>query len=182
MFCSIFVSAAVAGQFSPLIDALVIPASAPHTNNGFESLEKVKGIHWMWPYNEAGLHDYSMVGKAKVGASKNPNLGATRVTVTGSRTMILMATIAVANESIEVKDLGKGSVTQIATSCDDDSMTEQVAFYRFVRQGYKPLFVRRHASYGAGGAGSEKLAIAYDLEDLLTTLWPNPCQRTKTRQ
>lgn len=170
-------SAAHAGQFDSIIDALSIPSSAPQTNNSWDSLAKVKGVRWAWPLNEAGAHDFSMAGSAKVGASKNPNIGATRVIVYGARDMIFMTTITVANESAEIKDLGKGNAIKIQTTCDDDSMSEQVAFYRFTRQGFKPLFVRRHASYGAGGAGSEELAIAYDVGDLLTTLRSNPCKQ-----
>ncbi|NHN76842.1 hypothetical protein HA520_06010 [Azotobacter chroococcum] len=178
---ALFLTISASGaQFESVIGAMEIEEDESSTGSGgragWESTKKIKKVRWEWPYYEAGAHDFFMSGSTKVGRSKNPNIGATTVEVYGSRTMISMVIIDVANESAEIKDLGEGKTTKIATTCDDDLMSMSIEFYRFVRKGYYPLFVRRQASYGAGGSGGEELAIAYDLEDLLLTSWDNPCQ------
>ncbi len=82
-----------------------------------------------------------MEGKAKVGKDKNPNVGATTVTVSGMRTMISSVKISIANEAADIAAFGKGKATRIKTSCDDDSASNTVEFYRFEKAGYKPLYI-----------------------------------------
>lgn len=167
----LFVSlpAAHAEQFDSIIDALAIPYSALQTNNGWDSTAKIKGARWAWPYSESGRHNNTMTGTLK----RN-----TKLVVEGARDFVSSVTIVIANDNPDIKEFGKGQVTKITTTCDDDSMSEGVAFYQFVKPGHKPLYVRYHATFGAGGAGGAKYNVAYDLRDSLETLWPNPCKVT----
>jgi hypothetical protein len=169
-------SIASAAQFDSVVDAMAIKASAGDTNNGWEDISKIKGVKWRWPYYESGAHDYTMVGITKVGRDKNPNIGATEVTVSGMRTMISSVKIRISNESADIGVFGKGKATKIKTSCDDDSASNTVEFYRFEKSGYKPLYISYQSSRGAGGAdGDVYFEVAYTLEDVLS-IYPNPCK------
>lgn len=164
-----------AAQFESVIDAMAIKATDGHTNNDWKDTTKIKGVQWKWPYHESGAHDSTMEGKTKVGKDRNPNIGATRVSVSGMRTMISSIKISIANESADLSAFGKGRATPIRTSCDDDSASNTVAFYRFDKPGYKPLYISYQSSWGAGGAGSVDFELAYRLEDVLA-IYPNPCK------
>lgn len=167
-----------AAQFESVIDAMAIQASAGQTNNGWEDMAKIKGVKWRWPYYQSGAHDASMVGNTKVGHDKNPHIGATTVTVNGARTMVATIKIDIANASADMAAFGTGKASKINTSCDEDAATDKVAFYRFDKPGYKPLYISRQESWGAGGAGSVAFTLAYALEDVLN-IHPTPCMVVK---
>lgn len=167
-----------AAQFESVIDAMAIQASATHTNNGWEDMAKIKGVKWRWPYYQSGAHDASMVGKTKVGHDKNPHIGATTVTVHGARTMVTTIKINIANASADMAAFGTGKASKITTSCDQDAASDKVAFYRFNKPGYKPLYVSRQESRGAGGSGGVAFEVAYALEDVLN-IHPTPCAVVK---
>ena len=164
--------------FESVIAAMAIPNSASHTNNSWEDADKIKGVKWQWPYYKSGAHDSTMQGRLKLGKDKNPNIGATTITINGARSFITDIEISIANESAEIKDFGKGKVTALKTSCDDDSATYQVAFYEFEKPNYKPLFISQVSSWGASGSGTVDFKVAYDLNDLLN-LNPITCQVLK---
>ena len=119
-----------------------------------------------------------MVGRSKVGKDKNPNIGATEVTVSGARTMIASVKISISNESADIGVFGKGNATKIKTSCDDGSASNTVEFYRFEKPGYKPLYISYQSSWGAGGAGGVDFEVTYTLENVLS-IYPNPCKVLK---
>lgn len=167
-------SIAAAAQFESVIDAMAIKTSAGHTNNGWEDISKIKGVKWSWPYYESGAHDSRMVGKTKVGKDKNSNIGATQVTVSGARTMITSIKISISNESADIQAFGKGKATKLKTSCDDDSASNTVEFYRFEKPGYKPLYISYQSSVGAGGAGGVDLEVTYAQDDALG-IYSSPC-------
>ena len=167
-------SIASAAQFESVIDAMTIKFSAGYTNNNWEEISRIKGVKWKWPYYESGAHDHTMVGKTKVGQHKNPNIGVTEVTVSGARAMIASIKISISNESAAIKDFGKGIATKIKTSCDDDSYSNAIEFYRFEKPGYKPLYISSQSSWGAGGAGGIDFEVTYTLNDALG-IYPNPC-------
>jgi hypothetical protein len=172
-------SIASAAQFESVIDAMAVKSSEGHTNNGWEDMSKIKGVKWKWPYYESGAHDYTMVGITKVGRDKNPYIGATTVTVRGMRTMISSVEISIENESADIGVFGKGKATKIKTSCDDDSGSHTVEFYRFEKSGYKPLYISYVTSWGASGdAGGVEFKVAYTLEDVLGDD-PKPCKVLK---
>jgi len=173
LFC--FTSIASAAQFESVIDAMAVKSSAGHTSNGWEDISRIKGVKWRWPYHESGAHDHTMVGNTKVGKNKNPNIGATEVTVSGARTMIASVKIRISNESAGIEGFGKGKVTKIKTSCDDDSASHAVEFYRFEKPGYKPLYISYQSSLGAGGAGGIEFEISYTLDRALG-IYPKPCK------
>lgn len=164
--------------FESVIDAMSIKTSASHTNNSWDDTAKIKGVKWQWPYFESGAHDSSMQGTLKLGKDKNPNIGATTVKIHGARSFITDIEISIANESAELKDFGKGKITTLKTSCDDDSATDQVAFYQFEKPKHKPLFISQMSSWGASGSGSVDFKVAYDLNDLLNDN-PVACQVLK---
>jgi hypothetical protein len=168
-------SAAEVAPFESVIDAMAIKSSDGYTNNGWEDVSKIKGVKWKWSYSESGAHDSTMVGKTKVGKDKNPNIGATEVTVSGARTMIASVKISVANASSDIKAFGEGRATKIKTSCDDDSASNTVEFYKFEKSGYKPLFISYQTSWGAGGSGSVDFEVTYNLNDALR-IYPDPCK------
>lgn len=167
-----------AAQFESVIDAMAIKTSEGHTNSSWQDVAKIKGVKWKWPYYESGTHDSTMEGRTKVGKDKNPNIGATTVTVSGMRSMISSVKISIANESANLAEFGKGKASRIKTSCDDDSATNTVEFYRFEKPGYKPLYISYQSSWGAGGAGSVDFEVTYTLEDALN-IYPNPCKALK---
>lgn len=169
---------AYAAQFESIIDAMAIPSSANHTNNGWESTQKIKGIKWKWPYLESGSHDNTMIGKTKVGKEKNPNIGATEITINGARSFITDIQISISNESQGIDSFGTGKSTKIKTSCDDDSASNALEFYKFEKSGYKPLYISTQASWGAGGSGSVDLKIAYELSDIFDS-HSSPCKVIK---
>jgi hypothetical protein len=167
-----------AAQFESIIDAMAIKSSAGQSNNGWDDISRIKGVKWKWPRHEVGDHDFTMTGRAKYGRDKNPNIGETEVIVSGVRTMISSVKISIANESAGIEELGKGKATKIKTSCDDDSFTNTVEFYRFDKSGYKPLYVSYQSSSGASGPGSVGIEVAYLLEDVLG-IFQNPCMVLK---
>jgi hypothetical protein len=176
MAAALLVAASNAGasQFSSVIDAMVIGTSAAHTNNDWKATTKIAGVRWKWQYHESGAHDHTMVGSTKVGKSRNPNIGATEVLVSGTRSMISPVTVRVANESLGIEALGVGKATKIHTSCDESSGSSNVEFYKFERAGFKPLFVSLQSSWGAGGSGTVELGVSYDIADALS-IHPVPC-------
>lgn len=167
-------SNAGAAQFSSVIDAMAIRTSAAHTNNDWEATTKIAGVKWRWPYYESGAHDHTMVGTTKVGKSRNPNIGATEVVVSGMRSMISSVTVRVANESLGIETLGPGAATKIHTNCDESSGSSSVDFYKFQKTGFKPLYVSLQSSWGASGSGTVELGVSYDIEDALS-IYPQPC-------
>ena len=169
-------STASAAQFASVIDAMAIKSSDGMTNKGWEDVAKIKGVKWKWPYHKSGEHDSTMVGVTKVGKDRNPNIGATEVTVSGARTMITAVKISIANEPADIQVFGNGKVSKIKTSCDDDSYSNSVGFYKFEKLGYKPLFISSQSSWGAGGdSGSVDFEVSYALDDALG-IYPNPCK------
>jgi hypothetical protein len=180
VFLSFFcvTSIASATQFESVIDAMAIKSSAGHTNNGWEDISKIKGVKWRWPYYESGAHDSTMIGSTKVGKDKNPNIGATEIAVSGARTMIASVKISISNESADIGGFGKGKATKIKTSCDDNSASNIVEFYRFEKSGYKPLYISYQSSWGAGGAGGVDFEVTYTLEDFLS-IYTNQCKVLK---
>lgn len=160
-------STAIATQLESVIDAMAIRTSAEHTNNSWEDTLKIKGVKWRWPYFESGAHDSTMVGKGKIGKDRNPNIGATEVGVSGTRTMITSVNISIYNEFVDVKEFGKGELKKIKTSCDDDSASNSSEFYRLEKNGYKPLYISYQSSSGAGGTGSVDFKVAYTQDDIL---------------
>ena len=84
-FCLTIVS--VEGLTAPLesvIDAIGIKISQDHANTSWEDAANIKRVKWQWPYYESGSHDSTMIGKTKIGKSKNPNVGETEIRVEGS--------------------------------------------------------------------------------------------------
>ena len=161
--------------FESVISAMAISDSASHTNNAWEDADKIKGVNWQWPYYESGAHNSTMQGTLKIGKDKNPNIGATTVKVNGARSFITDIEISIANESADITAFGKGKVTALKTSCDDDSATYQVAFYEFEKPKHKPLFISQVASWGASDSGTVDFKVAYDLNDVLN-INPVACQ------
>jgi hypothetical protein len=95
------------------------------------------------------------------------------------RTMISSVEISIENESADIGVFGKGKATKIKTSCDDDSASNTVEFYRFEKSGYKPLYISYVTSWGASGdAGGVEFKVAYTLEDVLGDD-PKPCKVLK---
>ncbi|MFZ1386623.1 MAG: hypothetical protein WBP46_09795 [Thiolinea sp.] len=160
-----------AASLESFIDALAIKDSASHTNNGWEDTEKIKGVNWEWPYYESGAHDSQMVGGIKLGTDKNPNIGATTVTVSGARSFITDIEIAINNASEELAAFGTAKTTKIANTCSEQSIEatesalESVEFYKFEKAGYKPLYISQYSSWGAGGSGLTSFRLAYDAND-----------------
>jgi hypothetical protein len=172
-------SIASAAQFESVIDAMAVKSSAGYENSSWKDMSKIKGVKWKWPYYESGAHDFTMVGITKVGRDENPHIGATTVTVRGVRTMVFSVEISIDNEHADIGVLGKGKATKIKTSCDDDSLSNTVEFYRFEKSGYNPLYIRYGSSWGASGdAGGVDFKVAYTLEDVLGD-GPNPCKVLK---
>lgn len=155
--------------FESIIDSLAIKTTASHTNNDWEAADKIQGVKWEWPYYESGVHDSTMQGTTHLGKNTNPNIGATTVTINGARTFITDISVSIANEGADIHDFGTGKITQLKTSCDDDSATYQVAFYQFEEPNYKPLYISQTASWGASGSGSVDFKLAYEVNDLLAT-------------
>jgi hypothetical protein len=167
-------SAANAAQFESVIDAIGIKRTiSGTTGNGWEATSKIKGVKWKWPYYESGAHDATMVGKTKVGKDKNPNIGATEIKVSGTRTMIDTIQITIANEGEDASEkavigmFGQGKIQKISTSCDEDAASSSDAIYQFEKQGYKPLYIHYISSRGASGAGDVDVTVASSLDDAL---------------
>ncbi len=164
MSCMLLSAVASAARFDSIIDAMAIPLSAAHTNNGWEDTQKIRGVKWKWPYSQAGAHDNTMRG------ATGKNGKHADVFVSGARSMIFEVEVSVAQPGgeIDVSDFGSGSASSIPTTCDEDSVSYGVSFYRFQRPGTKPLFMLRQYSYGASGQGSASVVVAYGLADLLS--------------
>jgi hypothetical protein len=88
--------------------------------------------------------------------------------------MISVIKISIANEPADIDVFGAGQARKITTTCDDDSASHTVAFYRFDKAGYKPLYISYQSSWGASGSGSTDCEVAYRLEDMLD-IFPTPC-------
>jgi hypothetical protein len=173
-----FTTSVLAAQFESVIEAIAIHSTETHTNNGWENTNKIRGVKWQWPYHQSGAHDSTMLGTSKFGKDKNPNIGATKVTISGARTFISEIQIEIQNEGENpseraVKALfGVGKVQQISTSCDSDDMSYADATYYFEKPGYKPVFLKYVASWGAAGAGGIDIKIANSLGDALGACKP----------
>lgn len=170
---AIFSPSVFAAQFESVIDAISIESKATHTNNSWDDTQKIKRVKWKWSYYESGAHDSTMVGKTKVGKDKNPNIGATEITVSGTRTMISKIQLNIQNEGEDpseeavIKLFGKGQVKKISTTCDIDDTSNHDATYQFEKSGYKPVYIRYMSSWGAGGAGGIDVNVANDIADVL---------------
>lgn len=171
----------VAAPLESVIDAIGIKTSEDQTYNSWEDAIRIKRVKWQWPYYESGAHDSTMIGKTKIGQSKNPNIGATEIRVEGLTHGISKIHIEIGNEPQfqTVTDLfGKGKLIRIPTSCDIDEASAGDAVYKYIKLGYKPLFVRLEYGWGASGdSGSVDVTVAYTLEDALqgTATVANPC-------
>lgn len=156
-----------AASLESFIDALAIKDSASHTNNGWEDTEKIKGVNWEWPYYESGAHDSQMLGSTQLGTDKNPNIGATTITINGARTFITDIEISIANADEAIQAFGKAKLTKLPKVCGEpeDTASDYSAFYKFEKPGYKPLYIGQAASWGASGSGTVDFRIAYDLND-----------------
>lgn len=161
-------------KFSSVIDAIAIKSNQDFTNQGWDSIDKIKGVKWAWPYYESGAHDSTMKGTTKVGKDKNPNIGATTIEVEGMRSMISTITINIGNENVDLSAFGKGKTKQIKTSCDDDSASYNLGFYSFEKKGYKPVFISKEESWGASGSGTVEFKLGYTVEDIFPSQ-PQPC-------
>lgn len=170
---AIFSPSVFAAQFESIIDAISIENKAAHTNNDWDDTQKIKRVKWKWSYSESGAHDSKMVGKTKVGKDKNPNIGATEIVVSGTRTMINKIQLSIQNEGEDpseeavIKLFGKGQVKKISTTCDIDDISNHDATYQFEKSGYKPVYIRYMSSWGAGGAGGIDVGVANDIADVL---------------
>lgn len=166
-------TSAFAAQFETIVEAIAINSTATHTNNGWESTQKIKGVKWKWPYHQSGAHGSTMIGVTKVGKDKNPNIGATKVTVSGARTFISEIKVEIQNEGENPSEsalrtlFGAGKAKKVPSSCDIDDMSYADATYLFEKPGYKPVFVKYVASWGASGSGGVDLTIANSLEEVL---------------
>lgn len=167
-----FSASAYSAQFSSIIDAVAIPKTSPNTVSVWENADKIKGIKWKWPYYESGAHDSTMEGTTKVGSSKNPNVGATEITITGARTFMTAIEIMIQNEGenpskSEINKLfGAGRVLKIASSCDQNDATWGDATYHFTSSKGQPGFIRYESSWGASGSGAVTITVANRLTDL----------------
>lgn len=174
LIAGLHLSTVLAGEnapFSTIIEAIGVKSDQDQTNNSWDNVSKIKGVKWDWPYFESGAHDSTMRGKAKIGKSKNPNVGETSILVKGARTLIFQIHIEVNNEPNyqTINDLfGKAKIKKISSSCDEDMATFGDSIYKFTKDGYKPLYVHLGYSWGAGGdSGSVNAIVANQLEDAL---------------
>jgi len=173
-----------AATLESFIDAMAIKTSDNYTNNSWDNTAKIKGVKWKWPYYQSGAHPdpnapmlSSMVGKAKFGKSKNPNVGVADIKISGPRNFINYISISIANESHQIEEFGKAKVTKIKTNCDDDSASNTIGFYKFEKAGYKPLYISSFESSGAAGiesGGSVDFNIANNIETVLTGFNADP--------
>lgn len=167
-----FSVSAHSAQFSSIVDAIAIPNNAEYNVNSWENVEKVQGVEWEWPYYESGAHDSTMVGITKVGDSRNPNIGYTKVSVNGTRTFITNIEIMIQNEgenpsNAEINNLfGSGKVIKIKSSCDQDYATWADATYQLDRLEDQPVFIRYGSSWGASGSGAVTITVANSLVHL----------------
>ena len=167
-----FSASAYSAQFSSIIDAMAMPKASPSNVSGWENVDKIKGIKWKWPYYESGAHDSTMEGTTKVGSSKNPNVGATEITITGARTFMTAIEIIIQNEGenpskSEINKLfGPGRVLKIESSCNKNDATWGDTTYHFTSSKGQPGFIRYESSWGASGSGAVTITVANRLTDL----------------
>jgi hypothetical protein len=135
-------------QFKSIIDAMSIKSDQDYNVIPWEDASKIIGIKWDWPYYKSGAHDSSMHGSTKVGNDSNPNIGATEININGARTFITSITIDISNESIDFKKFGPGKFTQLKTKCDSNDLFYRSIFYKFERDGFKPLYILNTGSAG----------------------------------
>ena len=95
-----------------------------------------------------------MLGKAKIVKSKNPNVGFAILSVIGLRDFITNISLSIANESHQIDEFGKANVAKIKASCDDDSASNAIGFYKFEKAG----------ATGIESGGSVDFDIANSLE------------------
>lgn len=170
---AVFSGSASASQFETIVEAIAVKSDATQTNNGWADTQKIFGVKWKWPYHKSGAHDSSMVGITKVGRDKNPNIGLTKISVTGARTFISEAQIEIQNEGENPSEtavralFGSGKVGKLGSSCDANDHSYSEATYRFEKKGYKPVFIKYSSSWGASGSGGLDIKIANSLEDAL---------------
>lgn len=164
----------IAGQFDSAVDVIGIKANGNYTHNDWSAAEKFKGVKWKWSYYESGAHDPPMVGTAKFGNSKNPNIGVTDIRLNGPRVGIAVLEITIwnAGENPSPKAVnnmfGPGKVKVIKTNCEDDSVVNPSATYQFEKVGYKPVIINYVASSGSGG-GMVGMKLGNSLGDISDT-------------
>jgi len=159
--------------FESIISAMSIPVAESYSAPSWEDAGRIEGVKWTWPHTDTGEHESTMEGSTRFGDSPNPNVGATKVVLSGARTMWQLSHITIANagdnpsEEAVVQLFGQATVQKVASPCDSDGAGYGDAMYRFERAGYKPLFVRYQASKGASGdSGTVELRIASTTEML----------------
>jgi len=150
-----------AATLDSITDALAIKTAEDFTNNSWENTSKIKGVKWKWPFYQSGAHldshdpmHSTMLGRAKIGKSKNPNVGFAILSVIGLRDFITNISLSIANESHQIDEFGKANVAKIKASCDDDSASNAIGFYKFEKAG----------ATGIESGGSVDFDIANSLE------------------
>lgn len=166
-------SNAQATELASVIDAFAIKSTADHTNNSWEDMQTIKKVNWLWPYYESGAHDSTMQGQTKIGQDKNPNIGATNITISGARSFVTDIHINIENEMVDLSVFGQGKAERFQTSCDEDSASFSIKFYKFTKPRHKPLYINHQSSWGNSG-GSSDFMISYTLEDILQ-IYEEPC-------
>jgi hypothetical protein len=171
---------ATAGQFKSVIDAIAIKTS--DTQAPWARTTRIKGVEWQWPHYKAGAHDYAMLGTARVLGRKIPPATSVDMKVKGVRGSIeyLEITIGMVDTPVDVlmDVFGKGQVSKIKTSCDEDALGRKTAFYRFDKAGYKPLYISHVSGWGANGMlGTINFVISYKQDHSLSgTHTLEPCK------
>lgn len=159
------------GQFQSIYDAMAIKTNEVQTNNGWERIDKIKGVKWQWQRNKIADHQYTMSGEMPLKFKQTPHhyINPTSIYVTGMRSMIQSIEISVDDENINddfnPKTLFNGvTVTRILTKCDmTDSALETSEFYKITKAGYKPIYLNYGYSRGTHD-GSYFAKLNYELE------------------
>lgn len=147
---------AFAGQLYSVINAMAIPENVEYNVKGWESIDDIEDVDWIWPYYEVGKHDYIMTGKGQLGNDRNPNIGAMDIRVEGARTFFNSVNIVISNGGFPTsknslnKLFGQGIVKEVESKCNESfGYTGSNATYSFKRKGFNPVFVRYGFSEGS---------------------------------
>lgn len=121
---------------------------------------KLRGVKWELPLKDLAKNDYRMAGAIGKGV----------VHVVGSRAFVDAIYIEVDGAWSAPELLGKWRATQLATTCDDDSLSLTAAVYEVRAPLKKPAYVAIEASQGAGGRGQTNIAVHTDASDAAMSL------------
>lgn len=174
-------TAAHADLFPSVVGAMSVKTTDGATESAWKNGHKIDGVKWIWTDYKPGADQVRRVGKAKIASANkaetvagNTVAGDTTVTVSGSKDVITDIEISINQAKGSMDMFGNGAVTQLKTSCDSNAKTDGAHFYKFVKNGFKPLYISYQSNVAAGMTTRDIFHVYSKMDDMMN-VFPSRC-------